>query len=183
MTFGSGVRIITATFLTLVFAATDSYATTYDLIPTTVGGIPITGSITTDGSLGVLSSSDITAYSISLDEIALTNSNSTLHLAGSGLSATETDLTFDFLSTPGSLPNFVIRTNSFLLEYLGSSTGGDIFVTFGAQMEQLAEPNSALIAEVASVPEPATWAMMLLGFAGLGFMSYRRKARPARMAA
>ena len=27
----------------------------------------------------------------------------------------------------------------------------------------------------AAVPEPATWAMMLLGFAGLGFMGYRRK--------
>jgi PEP-CTERM motif len=25
------------------------------------------------------------------------------------------------------------------------------------------------------VPEPATWAMMVLGFAGVGFMAYRRK--------
>ena len=33
------------------------------------------------------------------------------------------------------------------------------------------------------VPEPSTWAMMLLGFAGLGFMAYRRKATPASMAA
>jgi hypothetical protein len=31
------------------------------------------------------------------------------------------------------------------------------------------------------VPEPSTWAMMLLGFAGLGFAGYRRArmARPA----
>ena len=27
---------------------------------------------------------------------------------------------------------------------------------------------------VAAVPEPATWAMMLIGFAGLGLMTYRR---------
>jgi hypothetical protein len=27
----------------------------------------------------------------------------------------------------------------------------------------------------ASVPEPSTWAMMILGFVGLGFMAYRRK--------
>jgi hypothetical protein len=26
-----------------------------------------------------------------------------------------------------------------------------------------------------SVPEPSTWAMMILGFAGIGFMAYRRK--------
>src|SRR5258708_36249582 len=27
------------------------------------------------------------------------------------------------------------------------------------------------------VPEPSTWAMMLLGFTGLGFMAYRRKSK------
>ena len=30
-----------------------------------------------------------------------------------------------------------------------------------------------------SVPEPSTWVMMIAGFAGLGFMAYRRKAKPA----
>jgi hypothetical protein len=35
---------------------------------------------------------------------------------------------------------------------------------------------------VADVPEPATWAMMILGFAGIGFMAYRRKSKPALMA-
>jgi hypothetical protein len=34
----------------------------------------------------------------------------------------------------------------------------------------------------ATVPEPSTWAMMMLGFAGLGFMTYRRKSKPALMA-
>jgi hypothetical protein len=28
-----------------------------------------------------------------------------------------------------------------------------------------------------AVPEPSTWAMMLLGFAGLGFMGYRAAAK------
>lgn len=36
---------------------------------------------------------------------------------------------------------------------------------------------------VPPVPEPSTWAMMLLGFAGLGFMACRRKSKPALMAA
>jgi PEP-CTERM motif len=26
-----------------------------------------------------------------------------------------------------------------------------------------------------AVPEPSTWAMMILGFAGVGFMAYRRR--------
>jgi hypothetical protein len=34
-----------------------------------------------------------------------------------------------------------------------------------------------------TVPEPSTWAMMILGFAGLGIMVYRRKSKPALLAA
>jgi len=30
---------------------------------------------------------------------------------------------------------------------------------------------------VAAVPEPSTWAMMLLGFMGVGFLAYRRRAK------
>jgi hypothetical protein len=30
-----------------------------------------------------------------------------------------------------------------------------------------------------AVPEPSKWAMMILGFAGLGFMAYGRNAKPA----
>jgi PEP-CTERM motif-containing protein/hapalindole biogenesis HpiC1 cyclase-like protein len=36
---------------------------------------------------------------------------------------------------------------------------------------------------VTAVPEPATWAMMILGFAGIGFMAYRRKHKPASVGA
>jgi hypothetical protein len=41
--------------------------------------------------------------------------------------------------------------------------------------------NAAFSLTGSVVPEPSTWAMMLLGFAGLGFAGYRhaRKARPA----
>ena len=39
------------------------------------------------------------------------------------------------------------------------------------------------VGTVGAVPEPSTWAMMILGFAGVGFMAYRRKSKPAMMAA
>ncbi len=29
---------------------------------------------------------------------------------------------------------------------------------------------------ISAVPEPSTWAMMVLGFAGVGFMAYRRRS-------
>jgi hypothetical protein len=36
---------------------------------------------------------------------------------------------------------------------------------------------------ISAVPEPSTWAMLLIGFAGIGFAAYRRKAKPALFAA
>jgi hypothetical protein len=35
----------------------------------------------------------------------------------------------------------------------------------------------------ASVPEPSTWAMMILGFVGVGFMGYRRSRKSLAVAA
>jgi PEP-CTERM motif len=35
----------------------------------------------------------------------------------------------------------------------------------------------------ATIPEPSTWAMMLLGFAGLGFAGYRRSRKAVSIAA
>ncbi|CUT11440.1 hypothetical protein BF49_2520 [Bradyrhizobium sp.] len=28
---------------------------------------------------------------------------------------------------------------------------------------------------ITAIPDPSTWALMILGFAGIGFMSYRRR--------
>lgn len=33
---------------------------------------------------------------------------------------------------------------------------------------------------VSPVPEPSTWAMMMLGFAGLGYMTYRKRKTPSK---
>jgi outer membrane lipase/esterase len=51
-----------------------------------------------------------------------------------------------------------------------------------AASAQLIEGNY-LIQVAESVPEPSTWAMMILGFAGVGFVAYRRMSKPALMAA
>ncbi|WFU18767.1 PEPxxWA-CTERM sorting domain-containing protein [Bradyrhizobium sp. CB3481] len=50
---------------------------------------------------------------------------------------------------------------------------------FSAQNQQLGDVSI----QVNAVPEPSTWAMLILGFAGIGFMAYRRKVRPANLAA
>jgi hypothetical protein len=52
-------------------------------------------------------------------------------------------------------------------------------VNTGAQTNTLAVQFNS----VPAVPEPSTWAMMLLGFAGIGFMAYRRNSKPTLSAA
>jgi hypothetical protein len=55
----------------------------------------------------------------------------------------------------------------------------------GGIANSVSDPNgngccqAAFTSVVVGVPEPATWAMMILGFVGVGFMAYRRKAKPA----
>jgi hypothetical protein len=46
----------------------------------------------------------------------------------------------------------------------------------GASQIQLAW-NGPLIAYMPSAPEPSTWAMLLIGFAGIGFAAFRRELR------
>ena len=62
------------------------------------------------------------------------------------------------------------------------ATGTDTF-TFTQYSAQQASPIFDDFA-IAAVPEPSTWAMMILGFAGVGFMAYRRRSHgtPFRLA-
>jgi len=52
-----------------------------------------------------------------------------------------------------------------------------IAVPFAADITTAGLPggSTGAIGAVAAVPEPSTWAMMILGFFGLGFMAYRKK--------
>ena len=56
---------------------------------------------------------------------------------------------------------------------------GDIYI----DMHTVKYPSGEIRGQFSAVPEPSTWAMMFLGFAGLGFMVYRRKPKPALMTA
>ena len=78
---------------------------------------------------------------------------------------------------------------SFLYEITDSLSDTTIAQASGESFTTLDSTDSGTLirgvafAPVAAVPEPSTWAMLLLGFAGVGFIAYRRKLRPALMAA
>jgi hypothetical protein len=50
------------------------------------------------------------------------------------------------------------------------STAGSLISGFSIS----SSTNSFELTNISAVPEPATWAMMILGFCGVGFMAYRR---------
>jgi PEP-CTERM motif len=62
---------------------------------------------------------------------------------------------------------------------LGSDFGSDTDLTFGYTL--VADGSGGFGFDFAvggAVPEPSTWAMMLIGFAGLGYAGYRRAREP-----
>jgi PEP-CTERM motif-containing protein len=65
----------------------------------------------------------------------------------------------------------ILNKGAYFAEFSGTSGGSPIHLAIDGTATALA------------TPEPQTWAMMILGFAGVGFMAYRRKAKPALMAA
>jgi hypothetical protein len=50
------------------------------------------------------------------------------------------------------------------------------YYAFGASTEAIGSGNTEQeLSAVGAIPETSTWAMMILGFAGIGFMGYRRR--------
>jgi len=63
-----------------------------------------------------------------------------------------------------------------------NSTACNSYVTFTSDtafshIELSSSGNSFEITNISAVPEPTTWAMMILGFLGLGFLGYRKSSK------
>jgi hypothetical protein len=54
---------------------------------------------------------------------------------------------------------------------------------FGVSDGIFRDNSGAFTITVGAVPEPSTWALMILGFAGVGFMAYRRRNQATALAA
>jgi PEP-CTERM motif len=189
----------------LLLATAEARATVYTL--TGVSSISVSGTITTDGNTGTLSQADITSWQLNQPDTtfvtSLNPSNSTVSLTGNALTATATQLLFDFSDTTPSLlvfesPNFLGGSGGFSLQFCdGTSACQDGNLTtyhssillaliapgLGNTQDSIAESGVTQIgaATAGGVPEPSTWAMMLLGFAGLGF-AFRQSRRKVSMA-
>jgi PEP-CTERM motif len=72
---------------------------------------------------------------------------------------------------PGGTPTDLFSTNVFAQ---GGYAVSFLTLTDGSVV---ATANSGALFATGGVPEPSTWAMLILGFAGIGFMAYRRKSQ------
>jgi hypothetical protein len=81
------------------------------------------------------------------------------------------DATYDAAWTNGTFGHLqlVLGAGTYSINVTGNGAGG-IPAHFGYRLD------------VSAVPEPSTWAMMILGFLGLGFVAYRRKNGTLRLA-
>jgi hypothetical protein len=94
-----------------------------------------------------------------------------------GVTSGTYDQTFDLTSASSYNPAFVTANGgsassaeAVLLAELGL---GDAYLNIHTTNNPSGEIRGFLLASTG--PEPSTWAMMILGFAGIGFMMYRRR--------
>lgn len=158
----------------------------------------IFGTITTDGTIGVLQTANILDWNLQLKDnirpafdVTLTPVNSGIWFdIGDGLSATATGLSFDF-SDAGAV--FIIQENvvhgfssGFQYFCLQATTGpciaGETIVPNYYAVDGVSATGLSGAVPLKGVPEPATWTTMLLGFGGLGAV-LRSRRRTAAVAA
>jgi PEP-CTERM motif len=161
--------------LVLLFAANASQAgIVYTLIPQLVGGsVAVSGSITTNGTIGILHSSDILAYTISLQqpsnpgspvETLSSNTGAGFFIQGNYLTATDSAMSWNFAQGVGAeaslygsntITQWHLYTNRIDVDYSGIE-----YATNRNGVQQV-----ALVVE--TVPEPSSWALLGVAFAGL----------------
>jgi hypothetical protein len=78
---------------------------------------------------------------------------------------------------PASKPDFSVNGSTMEFGYEVTAGGGGFFTSVTGIDNDPITLTVTPKATSPSVPESSTWAMMLLGFAGLGFASYRLARR------
>jgi hypothetical protein len=152
----------------------------------TIGGGSVVGTITTDGNTGLLATGDFIAWNLELNGVGasynLTNSTSVVYDASTDVTATPTDLYFNFSGGDNGFLVFQVSLYSGSNYYCDAVTtqGYDCFAGASVVPQYYSDPSSQfqsltgnqIIGSV--TPLPSSWTMLIAGFIGLGFFASRR---------
>jgi hypothetical protein len=161
-----------------------------------LAGGTVNGDIVLNCNSCNVTSTDLVSWSFSeTGSFSLSSSapTATATFSGVDLSATPSNITFNpttsaysvFGGTSAlSIPSASLFFGDPAVLYAGGCGNSGGSGEYGGCQDGILYPattaNSLTIA-VAAIPEPSTWAMMILGFCGVGFMAYRRKTTPSLM--
>jgi hypothetical protein len=90
-------------------------------------------------------------------------------------------------SLTSSIPLSLTSPFTYTVQAGDTSSGSFRYRTFDSSgffelVQADLSPTTLTVTVAESVPEPSTWAMMILGFAGVGFMAYRRSRKDQGLA-
>ncbi len=178
----------------LAVAVSPADATVYN-VNRTIGVGSVVGTITTDGATGTINPMDFTAWDLVLTgdgattTIASTDGNAAVWGQGVDITADATNVSFNFSGNDGGFLVFQDGQGSGNKYWCVNSTNGGCLQSESVVPQYYMDPtaqfvtlsgNQVIASAAAAAPEPATWAMMLLGFAGLGYAGFRQsRARAA----
>jgi PEP-CTERM motif len=151
-----------------------------------VGTDSISGTITTDGTIGVLASGDITSFILTfsdgISDVTFTESPFSIDIEGSGVTASSTSLTIDY----GITGNFFLQNVSGGPPYYclsggtticGNLSGSGAFLDGGNNEMDVSRSgiqDFASIAAVGAVPEPELLSLVGLGMAAISVARRKR---------
>jgi hypothetical protein len=186
-------RFATIAALTVLASTsiTASRASTIDIFAP--DGLTILGTLS-DGNLATTFQG---FFGASLNSSVLSSTQASLYVLANSSPATETaalqtllgsntySTTFNDETNQGEIVQFTESAPYFLLKMGGGGGSGSDVAFFYNSSNSVLNLTYTQVGRggglshtadfAAAVPEPATWAMMMLGFFGVGFLAYRRK--------
>ena len=184
--------LLSAALGTMLLGAEAASANIVYNVDRTVGMGSVTGTITTDGNTGTLGLGDFLAWNLTLKGVgasyAINNTDSVIWGDPFGdVTATATDLYFNFSGSTGDMifqqgessgSHYYCDQAGVTACFQGESDVPQYYTDSSAQI--VSRTGNQIIGSV--VPEPSTWALMLLGFAALGCAGYHRTTKSSAAA-